>query len=84
MSIPREITVVDGRICGRPAKEVAHLLKNSDPYVRMTEDGFVVDRMLRPSLVHKGDVHDIQILRDEYIFEIFVNGGETVYSVLIC
>ena len=84
MSIPREITVVDGHICGRPAKEVTHLLKDSDPYVKMTEDGFVVERMLRPSLVHKGEVRDIRILRDEYILEIFVNGGETVYSVLIC
>ena len=30
------------------------------------------------------EVRDIKILRDEYILEIFVNGGETVYSILLC
>lgn len=84
LSIPREIVVEDGHICGRPAKEVAHLLKTTDSTVTMTDDGFTVVREAKPSLVHKGAVREIQILRDEYILEIFVNGGESVYSLLLC
>lgn len=84
LSLPREIVVKDGKIGGYPVEEVRHLLSDSDPAVTMTEDGFIVERTLREPLVHKGEVRDIKILRDEYILEIFVNGGETVYSVLLC
>ena len=44
----------------------------------------MVERTARPPLIHTGEVRDLQILRDEYIMEIFVNGGETVYSLLLC
>ena len=84
LSIPREIFVKEGRICGRPASEVAHLLTPSDPAVTPTDDGFVVNRISQPPLVHKGEVKKLEILRDEYIMEIFVNDGETVYSLLLC
>ncbi len=84
LSVPRKITVCDGRICGQPAKEIAHLFKTSDPRVETTEHGFTVERKERPSLVHKGIARDLLILRDEYIMEIFVNGGETVYSLMLC
>jgi beta-fructofuranosidase len=84
MSLPREIVVENGRICGRPASEVAHLLKDSDESVRLTDGGFVVERKSRPDLVHKGEVRNLKILCDKYIMEIFVNGGETVYSLLLC
>ena len=84
LSIPRQIIVKNGHICGTPAQEVAHLLKDNDPAVKLTEDGFIVERTQRPPLVHKGEVNALQILRDEYIMEIFVNGGETVYSLLLC
>ena len=83
LSIPREITIENNRICGKPASEVAHLLKGHDPAVKMTENGFTVEREQRPSLIHNGEIRDIKILRDEYILEIFVNGGETVYSLLL-
>ena len=84
MSIPRRIVIRDGRICGVPAKEIAHLVQSSDPAVKLTEEGFVVERAARQQLVHNGRIFDLQILRDEYILEIFVNGGETVYSLLLC
>ena len=84
LSVPRRITVQEGRICGQPAKEVAYLFKNDDPSVTVTDHGFVLERTERPPLIHQGEVRDIQILRDEYILEIFVNGGETVYSLLLC
>ncbi len=84
LSVPRRITVQEGRICGQPAKEVAHLFKNDDSSVTVTDHGFVLERTERPPLIHQGEVRDLQILRDEYILEIFVNGGETVYSLLLC
>ena len=84
LSVPRQIVVADGHILGRPANEVAHLLKTDDADVKMTDEGFAVERTERSSLVHKGEVRDLKILRDEYIMEIFVNGGETVYSLLLC
>jgi sucrose-6-phosphate hydrolase SacC (GH32 family) len=84
LSVPRSIVIENNRICGRPSKAVAHLLKDSDPLVTITEEGFTVNRQQRPPLIHKGIIGDIKILRDEYIMEIFVNGGETVYSLLLC
>ncbi|MBE5777430.1 MAG: glycoside hydrolase family 32 protein [Clostridiales bacterium] len=83
-SVPRELFLRDGKIFAYPAKEVQHLLRDSDPAVERTPDGFIIRRQLRPNVVHTGEIRDIKILRDNYILEIFVNGGETVYSVLLC
>lgn len=66
LSVPREITIRNGKIYGYPVEEVRHLLRDSDP------------------VIHKGKITDLKILRDEYIIEVFVNGGETVYSALLC
>jgi hypothetical protein len=48
-----------------------------------TENGFRVERTNREPLVYEGEIRDLKILRDEYIAEIFVNGGEEVYTVLL-
>lgn len=82
-SVPRQITVKNGKVYGYPVEEVQHLLKDSDPAVKMTEDGFIIERTDREPVVHKGKVEDIKILHDGYILEVFVNGGEDVYSVLL-
>ena len=84
LSVPREITIRDGKIYGYPVEEVRHLLRDSDPAVTQTDDGFVIERTLRDPVIHKGKITDLKILRDEYIIEVFVNGGETVYSALLC
>ncbi len=83
LSIPRELIIKDGKIYGYPIEEVRHLLKDSDPAVKRTEDGFVIERTNRDSVVYQGEIRDIKILRDEYILEVFVNGGEDIYSVLL-
>ena len=83
MSIPREIKLKGDKITAYPVKEVQHLLKDSDDSVERTESGFVVKRNGRDTLVYNGNISDLKILRDEYIVEIFVNGGEEVYSVLL-
>lgn len=83
MSVPREVTIKDGVLRCYPIEEIRHLLKDSDPYVEMTECGFIVKRENRESLVYNGKVKDIKILRDGFIMEIFVNGGKENYTVLL-
>ncbi len=83
MSVPREITLKDGVIYGYPAKEVQHLLVDEDPCVRRTKTGFVIERTGRDSVVYEGEIRDFKILRDEYIVEVFVNGGTDIYTALL-
>ena len=83
LSLPMEITVKNGKIYAYPVKEVQYLLCDSDPCVKITDDGFVVERTLRDNVVHKGKIDDIKIMRDEYVLEIFVNGGEYVYAAVL-
>lgn len=83
MSLPREMFVKDGVTYGYPLEEVRHLLKDSDEAVKMTDDGFVVERTGREPLVYHGKIDDIKIVRDEYILEIYLNGGKEIYSVLL-
>ena len=83
MSIPREITLRDGKIYGYPVKELQHLLTDEDPSVQRTDNGFVIERSGRESVVYEGEIHDLKILRDEYIVEVFVNGGTDIYTALL-
>lgn len=83
MSLPRELKLIDGKIYGYPIQEVQHLLKDEDPCVQRTEKGFVVERTNRDPVIFEGEIRDLKILRDEYIVEIFVNGGEEIYTVLL-
>ena len=83
MSVPREIFLKDGKIYGYPVEEVRHLLTDSDPAVERTEDGFIIHRTGRDPVVYQGEVRDLKIIRDEFILEVFVNGGEAIYSVLL-
>lgn len=83
MSVPRELKLIDGKIYACPVDEIKHLLKDEDECVERTEKGFIVKRTNRESLVVECDIKELKILRDGYIVEIFVNGGESVYSVLL-
>ncbi len=83
MSVPREIKVNDGKITAFPVKELSFLLKDSDPAVKRTETGFVIERKEREPVVYNGKLNDIKIIRDGCIIEVFVNGGESVYSALL-
>ena len=83
LSVPREIFVKDEKVHCYPIEEVRHLLKDSDPALKRTEDGFIVERNKREPLVYKGKIDELKILRDEYIIEIFINGGEETYSALL-
>lgn len=83
MSVPREIKLIDGKITAYPTEEIRHLLSDSDSCLRITDDGFEIPRTGRDSLIYKGEIKDIKILRDGYIAEVFVNEGEEVYSILL-
>ena len=83
MSIPREIKFIDGKIIGFPVKEVQHLLTDNDPAVERNSNGFIIRRQGREPVVYVGEISDLKIFRDGYIIEVFVNGGEEVYSALL-
>lgn len=83
LSLPMEIIVKDRKIYAYPVKEVQHLLKDSDECVQITDDGFIVKRNIQPDVVYKGKIDDIKIMHDEYVIEIFVNGGECVYAAVL-
>ncbi|MBQ2916249.1 MAG: glycoside hydrolase family 32 protein [Clostridia bacterium] len=83
MSVPRELKLINGKIYGYPVEEVRFMLKDEDPCVKRTEKGFIVERNCREPLIYEGEISDLKIIRDEYLVEIFVNGGEEVYSVLL-
>ena len=83
MSVPRELKLIDGKISGYPIEEVRFMLKDEDPCVKRTETGFIVERNCREPLVYEGEISDLKIIRDEYLVEIFVNGGEEIFSVLL-
>ncbi len=84
MSVPRQLTLNDGKISAFPIKELQHLLKDSDRCVKQIKRGFIVKRSgFRKPVIYKGEIRELKIIRDSYIAEIFVNGGEEVYSVLL-
>lgn len=83
MSVPREMKLKNGKITAYPVAEVQHLLKDADPAVKRTETGFIIERSNREPVVYNGKISDLKIIRDGYIVEVFVNGGEEVYSALL-
>lgn len=83
MSVPREFFIKDGKVMAYPAEEVRHLLKDSDPAVKIIQNGFIIPRNGRTPVTYKGEIRDLKILRDECFLEVFVNGGEEIYSVLL-
>ena len=83
MSLPRELTLKNGIIRGYPIEEVRHLLKDSDPALRRTANGFEIERKGREPVVYEGEINELKLLRDEYVLEVFINGGEEIYTVLL-
>ena len=84
MSLPMELTAdEDGVIRAFPVKECRPLLADGDDAIVLGEKGFVIKRLNQPDAVCNAEIKDIKVLRDEYILEIFVNGGKEVYSVVL-
>lgn len=83
MSVPREVTCADGTLRVYPAAEVRRFLKDRDPALIRTEQGFRIPRAGRADVVHTGQIRDLKCLRDADVLEVFVNGGETAYTALL-
>ena len=83
MSLPCEVTFGNGKLRAFPLSEVRQLLTDRDPALIRTQDGFCIKRAGREDVVYKGKINSLQCLRDDYILEVFVNGGEEIYTALL-
>ena len=83
LSIPKEIKLVDGKVCLYPIEELCHLLRDEDESVIRTEHGFVIERQGREPVVYEGEIEDLKLLRDGYVVEVFVNGGLETFTALL-
>ncbi|MBR3738756.1 MAG: glycoside hydrolase family 32 protein [Eubacterium sp.] len=83
MSVPCEISLKDGKICAYPIEEVRQFLKDSDSSLIFTQDGFCIKRTERTDIVYKGEIKQLSCIKDGDFLEVFINGGEDVYTVLI-
>lgn len=84
LSVPTELKVQDGKILAYPVQECQPFLKDADPLVQVTENGFIMKRTEKENVICNKKIRNIKILRDEYMLEIFINDGEFVYAAVIC
>lgn len=81
LTIPREVTIVDGKIHLFPVEEAHHLLSSEDKLIKIYKDKVIMRGSKKPcKLCYKGNVDSVHILRDEKALEVFINQGETSYS----
>ncbi len=83
MSVPREITCENGVLRAYPAWEVRQFLTEGDPALVPTAEGFRIRREGREDVIHTGVPDSLACLRDGPVLEVFVNGGEEVYTALL-
>lgn len=83
LSVPREIICEDGVIRGRPAREVRRFCRESDPALLRTDGGFLIPRGGREAVQYRGEIRELGIIRDGDVMEVFVNGGEEIYTALL-
>ena len=84
LTIPRDVTIEDGKIHLFPVTEAQHLLSNEDKLVEIHKDKVVMHGSKKPrKLCYRGLVKSVHILRDEKALEVFINKGETSYSYWI-
>lgn len=87
-SIPRELTLRDGRVCNFPVKSAQGLLTETCGCVRVDgtviaveEGGVSFARFDFKDVNGIKSIDDIKILRDGALVEIFVNGGLASFTV---
>lgn len=84
LSTAMQIKVENGNFYAFPVKETQSLLKDEDENINLIDNGFIVERKDLPSVVYKGKINDFKVIKDEYVLEIFVNNGESVYTIVLC
>ena len=82
-SIPREIRMENGIITAYPVEELRHLLKSEDEAVKRTEKGFIIERTGREPVIYEGDFSSIEMIRDEFIVEVYIDKGREIYTALL-
>ena len=81
LSIPRELTLEDGKIRNYPVKEAWPLLKKESQFVRREGDWLVLlDRQAQSVVREIPPLSVVDILEDTKSIEVFVNGGEISFS----
>jgi len=75
LTIPRELTVNNGRLYSYPVAEACSLLSDSDKDVEILENivNIYADNQIQSS--YHGEINDVKILRDENTIEVFINKG---------
>ena len=81
LSIPRVLTLDGGRIKSFPAEEARHLLTKESEYVEVSGNTLTLKTADGEKTVRELERIDmLDILEDTKSVEVFVNGGEAVYS----
>ncbi|MBQ3078430.1 MAG: glycoside hydrolase family 32 protein [Clostridia bacterium] len=78
LSLPRELTMENGRLYTRPVKEAYPLLKPSDISVRISGTKVIVSGKYEFDTF--SPIRSVSILKDTKTVEVFVNGGECAVS----
>jgi len=80
LSIAMELQWAGGQFTLFPVEETRRLLCAEDPLVR-TGPGFVeIASDFEPTLRWEGDARRVDVLRDTKTIEVFINGGEAMFS----
>ncbi len=81
LSIPREITVRDGKIYSYPPEEYRHLLVDSDPDVLVTATTVTLNVPWKTPITYTAErIEDVKVFRESNMIEVFINRGEAVFS----
>ena len=81
LSIPRELSLENGRILNYPVSEAKHLMDKCSDYVIWKGDTLDLRDGLRKWLtVRSKDIRSVDILEDTKSVEVFINGGKQSYT----
>lgn len=81
LSIPRELTLCDGKIRNYPVAEARGLLTTESQFVRVEDDHLVLLDCAGCETIRTVDFVDtLEILEDAKSIEVFVNGGDSSFS----
>lgn len=82
LSLPRELTVQNGKILINPIKEAISLMQTTDNRVEIKDNSIVIKGTVSEGdmVVDTDYIEDIKILNDGKAIEIFLNQGKKVIS----
>ena len=79
LSLPRRLTLEEGRVCSRPVPQAEELLTGIDPcLVLQGESGVVTDGAKELLRLPAGELEGARILRDGNAREVFLSDGRAV------